>query len=71
MKNVETKMQDMLKQEIDKIPDEHLPALLTIVHSFRKSVALDSAECSFEQGWKEVCGGDYKPLDDLWKGLEY
>ncbi|WP_422449721.1 MULTISPECIES: hypothetical protein [unclassified Endozoicomonas] len=71
MKDTETKMQDMLKQEIEKIPSEHLPALLTIVYSFRKSVALGSAEGSFEQGWKEVSSGDYQPLDDLWKGLDH
>lgn len=67
MSNIEKK----LKQEIEKIPAEHLPALLTIVHSFRESVALDSAGESFEKGWKEASSGDYQPLDNLWKGLDH
>ena len=71
MKNTEAQIQNRLKQEIGKIPPEHLPALLTIIHSFRESVALDSAEGSFEKGWKEARNGDYQPLDNLWKGLEH
>ena len=71
MKNTEAQLQSRLKQEIEKIPAEHLPALLTIVHSFRESVALDSAEDSFKKGWQEASDGDYQSLENLWKGLDH
>ena len=69
MKDNQTEVQKKLLSEIQQVPSEHLPALLTIVHSFRESVALNSAETSFEKGWKEVTEDDYKPIGDLWKGL--
>ncbi len=71
MKDNEIKVQERLLHEIKQVPSEYLPALLTIVHSFRESVAFDSAENSFEKGWKEVSENDCKPIDDLWKGLEH
>ncbi|PJE80514.1 hypothetical protein CI610_00482 [invertebrate metagenome] len=71
MKDNQTEVQEKLLNEIKQVPFEHLPALLTIVHSFRESVALDSAENSFEKGWKEVNEEDCKPIDDLWKGLDH
>ncbi|MBO9497034.1 hypothetical protein J7438_23515 [Thalassotalea sp. G20_0] len=71
MKNSETAIQEMLQQEIGKIPSEHLPALLRIVHSFRESVSLGTAEESFEKGWEETTKGGYQPVEELWKGLDH
>lgn len=67
----DTKVQERLLSEIKQVPPEYLPALLTIVHSFRESVAFDSAENSFEKGWKEVSENNLKPIEDLWQGLEH
>ncbi|WP_252176716.1 hypothetical protein [Endozoicomonas sp. 4G] len=67
----ETDIQKKLLREIKQVPPEFLPALLTIVHSFRESVAFDSAANSFERGWKEISEDDLKPIEDLWQGLEY
>ena len=64
-------IQSKLSEEINRIPEEFLPALLSIVHSFRESVALNDAEDSFEQGWKETLKGDYKPADDFWEGIDH
>lgn len=57
---------ERLEQEIQQVPEEYLPALLTIVHSFRESVSLPRATDSFEQGWKEAMAGDTYPIDTLW-----
>ncbi len=71
MKDNKTKVHEKLLGEIERVPVEYLSALLTIAHSFRESVAFDSAENSFEKGWKEAIKNDCKPIDDLWKGLEH
>lgn len=59
-----------LAEEIRQAPEEYMPALLTIVHSFRESVSLPSATDSLEQGWKEVVSGDVHPIDSLWDGID-
>ena len=59
-----------LKDEIRQVPDEYLPALLNIVHAFRESVSLKSAEDCVRQGWKEAMQGDTQPVDTLWDGLD-
>jgi len=61
---------EQLAAEIQRVPSEHLPALLTIVHSFRESVSLPTAAESIEQGWKEVMAGDVYPIDTLWDGID-
>lgn len=61
---------ERLASEIQQVPEEYLPALLTIVHSFRESVSLPSAAESFEQGWKEAMAGDVHPIDTLWDGID-
>jgi len=38
-----TNYAEQLQDEIDHVPQEYLPALLNIVHSFRESVSLKSA----------------------------
>lgn len=61
---------DELASEIQKVPEEYLPALLTIVHSFRESVSLPTAAESFEQGWKEAMEGKTHPIETLWDGID-
>lgn len=57
-------------EEVTGTPDEYLPMLLQIVHSYRRSVALKPAEESFRQGWNEVCAGETLPVADLWTGID-
>ncbi|WP_263079876.1 hypothetical protein [Endozoicomonas sp. Mp262] len=71
MEKNDAKVHQLLEEEISKIPGEYLPALLTIVHTFRESVSLGSAEDSFKKGWEEALEGHYKPVEDLWKGLDH
>jgi len=61
---------ERLAEEIQQVPEEYLPALLNIVHSFRESVSLPSAAESFEQGWKEAMAGDTHPIETLWDGID-
>ena len=59
-----------LIEEIQQVPEEYLPALLNIVHSFRESVSLKNPEESFQQGWNEVIRGETKSIDSLWDGID-
>lgn len=59
-----------LSEEIKHVPDEYLPALLNIVHSFRESVSLPNAAASFEEGWRDVKAGNTHPIETLWDGIE-
>lgn len=61
---------EQLEAEIQRVPEEYMPALLNIVHSFRESVSLPSAAESLEQGWKEAMAGETHPIDTLWDGIE-
>ena len=55
-----------LLEEVEKIPVEYRPSLFDIVHAFRESVTLKSAEESFRQGWQEALKGETQPAADLW-----
>lgn len=70
MSNTQSSYSEQLVLEIQKVPDEYLPALLTIVHSFRESVSLPTATESFDQGWKEAMEGNTRPIDTLWDGID-
>ena len=70
MANISPSYSELLASEIQKVPDEYLPALLTIVHSFRESVSLPSATESFERGWQEAMAGETHPIDTLWDGID-
>lgn len=61
---------ERLKEEIQHVPEEYLPALLTIVHSFRESVSLPTAAESFEAGWKDMKAGNIHPIETLWDGID-
>ena len=63
------KYDEQLQDEIRQVPEEYLPALLSIVHTFRESVSLNNAEDSLRQGWKETLSGDTQPIDKLWDGI--
>lgn len=69
-KNVAMNYAEKLQDEIEHIPQEYLPALLNIVHSFRESVSLKPAEDSFKQGWNEVMRGETQPIETLWDGID-
>jgi hypothetical protein len=57
-------------EEVEKIPTEYLPFLLEILHAFRKSIMLKSAEESFRQGWREGLRGETRPVSELWEGID-
>ena len=59
-----------LFQEIEATPEEYLPGLLNIVRSFRQSVALNPADESFRQGWKEAISKETLPLAELWEDVD-
>ena len=70
MANSNQPYDEQLAAEIRRVPEEHLPALLTNVHSCRESVSLPTAAESVEQGWKEAMAGDTHPIDTLWDGID-
>lgn len=60
---------ERISQEVQKMPDEYLPALLEMVRLFRETVTLKPADQSFGQGWKEAMNGELLPIDELWDGI--
>ena len=61
---------EKISQEIDKMPDEYLPALLEMVRLFRETVTLKPAELSFRQGWQEAMNGEVLPANQLWDDVD-
>jgi hypothetical protein len=61
---------EKLEQEIKQMPQEYLPALFNIVHTFRESVTLNPAKQSFAQGWQEALANETQPIETLWDDLE-
>ncbi len=61
---------DRVLEELDRIPQEYLPAVANLVRAFRESFALPSAEESFRQGWREARRGETRPLSELWDGID-
>ncbi|MGR0482086.1 MAG: hypothetical protein ACTFAL_11965 [Candidatus Electronema sp. V4] len=60
---------EQIQQELIKTPAEYLPALLNIIHTFRESICINSAEESFKTGWSEIQKGQYEPISKLWDGI--
>ena len=60
---------EKITEEVEKTPDEYLPALLEMVRLFREAVTLKPAEESFVQGWKEAMNNEVLPLNELWEGI--
>ncbi len=65
----ETTYSSEIAREIKATPSEYLPALLTIIRSYRRSVTLPSAEQSLRQGLKEALAGETYPVKELWKDM--
>ncbi len=61
---------EKISQEIDKMPDEYLPALLEMVRLFRETVTLKPAESSFRQGWQEAMNDEVLPANQLWEDVD-
>ncbi len=61
---------EQIQQELIRTPAEYLPALLNIIHTFRESICMNSAEESFKNGWSEIQKGQYEPISKLWDGIE-
>jgi hypothetical protein len=61
---------DKIQLELKQTPSEYLPALLNIIHTFRESVCMNSAEESFKIGWREIQNGQYEPIISLWDGID-
>lgn len=57
-------------EELDRIPSEFHPSLLTLLVAFRESVTLPGAEESFRQGWNEAKSGQLKPASHLWDDID-
>ncbi len=70
MGNSQTNYTDQLEREIQLIPDEYLPNLLSLVRLFRESITLKPAEASFRQGWKEAMNGETLPIEELWVDVD-
>jgi len=60
--NIHKTYLEQIQQELKQTPAEYLPALLSIIYAFRKSVCINSAEESFRSGWQEMQQGHYEPL---------
>lgn len=61
---------DQLRDEIRDVPDEYMPALISIVHAFREGVVQKSLEESFVRSWRQAQAGQTHPIDSLWDGIE-
>ena len=70
MANALANYHNRVLEEIDKTPAEYLPALLQVIHIFRESISLKSADESFQQGWKEVLRGETSPISELWDNID-
>ena len=70
MASVQFTYRDQISDEVNRIPEEYLPALLKMTQAFRESVTLPSAEESFRQGWKEAVAGETRPVAELWDGVD-
>jgi hypothetical protein len=60
--NIHKTYLEQIQQELKQTPAEYLPALLSIIYAFRKSVCINSAEEIFRSGWQEMQQGHYEPL---------
>lgn len=61
---------EKIEQEIKQMPVEYLPAVFTILHTFRESVSVKNTEDSFRQGFKEALSGQVHSVETLWDDLE-
>ena len=57
-------------EQVERVPEEYLPALARMVDAFSDSLSLAPAEESVRRGWEEAQRGDVRPISELWDGLE-
>lgn len=60
---------DQLRDEIRDVPDEYMPALISIVHAFCEGVVQKSLEESFVRSWAQAQAGQTHPIDSLWDDI--
>ena len=70
MNTADPAFRNQVLEEIEKIPQEFLPALLKLMRAFREGVTLPNAAESFEQGWREALSGQTHPVSELWEGID-
>ena len=70
MNTADPAFRNQVLEEIEKIPQEFLPALLKLMRAFREGVTLPTAAESFEQGWQEARSGQTRPVSELWEGID-
>jgi len=56
---------EQLESEIQEIPEEFLPKLISMVKSYRETLQIEE---SFKQSWQEVRKGEIYPIEQLWNG---
>ena len=71
MKTTNVSYVEKIEQEVKQTPPEYLPALFNIIHTFRESISLNTAEESFKQGFKEALTGETRPIETLWDMNEH
>jgi hypothetical protein len=59
-----------LDHEINLIPPEYWAQLTQIVHVFRETLTLKTAQESLAQGWREAQGGEERPVEELWETID-
>jgi hypothetical protein len=67
--HISSKYGDQMMREIEAVPEEYRPALLSMIRIFRQSITLKPADLSFQQGWEEAMQGETYPIKELWDGI--
>lgn len=67
--SIATYKEDIL-HELEEIPVEYQPIVLKMIRIFNKSIALQSAEESFRQGWAEALAEETYPIAELWDDID-
>jgi len=62
--------QRQLLAELEGLPEEYFPLLLQMIRTYRESVLLKPLADSFRRGWEEAQGGETRPIDRLWEGID-
>ena len=66
MAQAHTTYTEQLSAEIRQVPDEYMPALLTIVHAFREGVVQKTFEQELQEGLRDAKSGKTFPIETLW-----
>ncbi len=60
----------LLLAELEQVPPEYLPALLTIVRAFRESVVRKQLKEELQESLLSAEAGRTYPIDTLWDEIE-